>query len=492
MRQRFEQKTTLRTLPIADANLNFKSRDELPPIFKALQFIFTTPELNENVFEILEKRVFPKAKKKVGRKGMDLWHVLVLAVVRHAMGTDWDKLHYMANSDRYTRSIMGVYQTGFSDDNIEFNYQTILDNVSLLDEETLREINGVVVEAGYSIIKKKEEELRLKTDSYAIEKDVDFPTDLGLLWDSCRKIFDLVESLKEEVSNIKGWRKLKSNYSKLKAQYRATMFQVYKGKTAEKKKASVEDYLKKANELIEKTNGILYNNKLVLNSKAIVILIALRTFRDYAMTFTNQIDRRLLKGETIPSEEKRYSIFEPDTEWLTKGKANNKVELGHLFLVTTDQYQFIVDYKVMYDERDAAQVPSLVERLEKIYPNKDISSISFDKGFYSFENLETLEASKIKKIILPKKGKKNKEEKKKEAEAEFVKLRHKHSAVESNINMLEHHGLGKCMDKGVKGFNRYAGISVLAHNLHILGNLLEKQKQKPTRKRQKPAVREAA
>ncbi|QEC70376.1 transposase [Arachidicoccus ginsenosidivorans] len=278
----------------------------------------------------------------------------------------------------------------------------------------------------------------------------------------------------------------------MKAQYRATMFQVYKGKTAEKKKASVEDYLKKANELIEKTNGILYNNKLVLNSKAIVILIALRTFRDYAMTFTNQIDRRLLKGETIPSEEKRYSIFEPDTEWLTKGKANNKVELGHLFLVTTDQYQFIVDYKVMYDERDAAQVPSLVERLEKIYPNKDISSISFDKGFYSFENLETLEASKIKKIILPKKGKKNKEEKKKEAEAEFVKLRHKHSAVESNINMLEHHGLGKCMDKGVKGFNRYAGISVLAHNLHILGNLLEKQKQKPTRKRQKPAVREAA
>jgi len=49
--------------------------------------------------------------------------------------------------------------------------------------------------------------------------------DLGLLWDSCRKIFDLVESLKGEVSNLKGWRKLKSNYRKLKAQYRSTMFQ---------------------------------------------------------------------------------------------------------------------------------------------------------------------------------------------------------------------------------------------------------------------------
>ena len=44
---------------------------------------------------------------------------------------------------------------------------------------------------------------------------------------------------------------------------------------------------------------------------------------------------------------------------------------------------------------------------------------------------------------MPKKGKRNKEETQKERDPQFVKLRHAHSAVESNINQLEHNGLGE-------------------------------------------------
>ena len=494
MRKRFEQKLTFRTRPIADVNLNFKSRDELPPILMALQYIFVTPELNERVFEILERDVFPANKKNVGRKGMDLWHILVLGVVRHAMGTNWDKLHYMANSDEYIRSIMGVYQTAFADgEKIEFNYQTILDNVSHLNEDTLLEINQVIVEAGYSILKKKEEEvLRLKTDSYAVEANVHFPTDLNLLWDSIRKCLDLIKALKEELPAIKGWRKLKYLRQQIKTTFRATSFQVFKGKNEDKKKEAVKGYLDQSYYLIDKVNTLLADETLALTPKAAAIMQALILFRDYAVKLNDQIERRLLNDETIPASEKIYSIFEPHTEWLSKGKLNKRVELGHLLLVTTDQHQFIVDYKLMVDERDPAQVPSLIERLEKNLGNKTIDSISFDKGFYSKENLEALQGSKIKQIILPKKGKKNKEETAKEAATDFVKLRHKHSAVESNINMLEHHGLGRCMDKGLNGFRRYVGLSVLAYNLHVLGNVLTKKQQEAAIKKQKAAFRKAA
>ena len=38
---------------------------------------------------------------------------------------------------------------------IEFEYQNILDNVSLIDEELLYQINQVVVEAGHRLLKKK-------------------------------------------------------------------------------------------------------------------------------------------------------------------------------------------------------------------------------------------------------------------------------------------------------------------------------------------------
>jgi hypothetical protein len=64
---------------------------------------------------------------------MDLWHILVLAIVRHALGTNWDCLEYLANYDLLLRSVMGVHGTVFIlDQKIEFNYQTMLDNVSLI------------------------------------------------------------------------------------------------------------------------------------------------------------------------------------------------------------------------------------------------------------------------------------------------------------------------------------------------------------------------
>ncbi len=74
-----------------------------------------------------------------------------------------------------------------------------------------------------------------------------------------------------------------------------------------------------------------------------------------------------------------------------KGKLNKKVELGHLLLITTDQYQLIVDYKIMQAERDAAQVAPLKQRIQENYADKKIISHSFDKGFYSKDNLNTLQ-----------------------------------------------------------------------------------------------------
>jgi len=99
MRQRFEQQMNLRTVAIADVKFPLKSRDELPPVLKALQYIFVTPELNEKVFSLLEKKIVGD-KKNTGRPGMDLWHILVLAVARHTLSTNWDRLEHLANYDQ--------------------------------------------------------------------------------------------------------------------------------------------------------------------------------------------------------------------------------------------------------------------------------------------------------------------------------------------------------------------------------------------------------
>src|SRR3972149_10385833 len=144
MRQRFEQQTTMGITPIPEVKFPLRSRDELPPVLKALQYIFVTPELNEKVFSLLEKKVCA-GKKKTGRTGMDLWHILVLAVVRHTLDTNWDRLEHIANNDLLTREIMGIQSIIFGIEKKEFPYQTIVDNVSLIDENLLVQINQKVV-----------------------------------------------------------------------------------------------------------------------------------------------------------------------------------------------------------------------------------------------------------------------------------------------------------------------------------------------------------
>ena len=57
-------------------------------------------------------------------------------------------------------------------------------------------------------------------------------------------------------------------------------------------------------------------------------------------------------------------------------------------------------------------------------------------------------------------------------------LRRKHSAVESNINALEHHALDRCPDRGIDNFKKYVSQSVLAHNIHQIGVLVQNKMQK--------------
>ena len=103
-----------------------------------------------------------------------------------------------------------------------------------------------------------------------------------------------------------------------------------------------------------------------------------------------------------------------------------------------------------------------------------MSSISFDKGFYSKAN-----KAKAKElattVVLPKKGKLTQEEKAEQSDKNWKKLRNAHSAVESNINALEHHGLDRCPDRGLKNYKRYVGLGVLAYNLHQIGKQLKVQ-----------------
>ncbi len=183
------------------------------------------------------------------------------------------------------------------------------------------------------------------------------------------------------------------------------------------------------------------------------------------------VERRLLNEETIPSHEKVFSLFEPHTEWIQKGKQRPNVELGHRLLIATDQHQLIQDYAVPVGQADVDQSVPVADRLLGRYGAGSLASLSFDKGFTRAEDRELLSLY-VPTVVMPKRGKKNAAETERENEKRFVALRHQHSAVESEINSLEHHGLNRCLDVGLKGYLRYVGCGVMSYNLHVIGREL--------------------
>ena len=168
MRKTFEQQLTLGRLPISEIPIPMGKRGgALPKLVAALKEIFITPEWNERVFEILKTRI-TAGKKATGRSGMDLWQIFVLSQVRLCQNISYDELYHIANYDSLIRQLMGV-ESGFGYEKYKFEYQNIFDNVSLLDDETVRELNLVIVEFGHGVFKKKEEAaLCLKTDSFVV------------------------------------------------------------------------------------------------------------------------------------------------------------------------------------------------------------------------------------------------------------------------------------------------------------------------------------
>jgi len=151
MRKRFALQHELGVTAIEDIIISTKSRDELPPVLMALQHIFVTEELSEQVFDLLEQRI---ELKKMGRLGLSLWEILVLGVVRLTLGTNYDRLEHIANYDSLVRELLGI-KDEFGKEKKQYSTTSLKENIRYIDESFLVKVNEIIVKAGHSLLKKK-------------------------------------------------------------------------------------------------------------------------------------------------------------------------------------------------------------------------------------------------------------------------------------------------------------------------------------------------
>jgi hypothetical protein len=472
---------------VSKVKFDLKSRDDIPKVLRGLQHLYTTLPLRNRLFALLEEHIAPKVDKRNGRPGMTLWRIFVCGVVRLDLNIDYDRLHELVNHHDTLREMLGHAQF----DEERYHYQTLKDNVSLFTPELLDKINQLVVESGHILLKKKDgEALRGRCDSFVVETHVHYPTDINLLYDAMRKIITLTGRWCEQ-KQVSAWRQHQHNVRHLKRLMR-------KAQNARRRKAKseaqtkihealcveayqayldvAEQYLNKAKATVAKLEAIGTTEHDVLRK------LELEGFMKHALRQIDQTKRRVVLGEVIPHAQKVFSIFQPHTEWISKGKAGVPVELGLKVCILEDQYQFILHHEVMQQQTDDQVAVSMVAQAKKRFPT--LSACSFDKGFHSTDNQDQLKGH-LELVALPRKGKLSQAAQAEQQSEAFIKARRAHSAVESAINALEVHGLDKCPDHGINGFRRYVAFAVVARNIHRIGAILWQREQKRAKRKKK-------
>lgn len=470
-----------------------KSRDDIPRILRGLQYIYTNLSLRLQVFELLRREILPKVSKDNGRPGMTLWRIFVCGVLRLDLNIDYDRLLDYVNHHDTIRQMLGH---GTSDLK-PYEFQTLQGNVALLTPELLEKINQVVVSAGHVLVKKKEgEALRGRCDSFVVETNVHYPTDINVLFDAMRKVVQKTARLCED-HGLSDWRQSAYNVRHMKRLMRSAQNKKRSKAQSEEQReknqarlvAAHQEYLDVCQRYVSKARDTLATVEAggFISEWALLDKQELEGFMRDAERQISQTRRRVILGEAIPHAEKVFSIFEPHTEWISKGKAGVAVELGLKVCILEDQFRFILHHEVMQKKTDDQVAVSMVEQAQKRFPA--LSACSFDKGFHSPENQLELKAH-LERVVLPRKGKLSQAAQALEQAEEFVKARHQHSAVESAINALEVHGLDMCPDHGIVGFRRYVALAVVARNIHRIGDILWQQEQKRVKRKKKYSDRD--
>jgi uncharacterized protein Yka (UPF0111/DUF47 family) len=471
---------------IPSIKFDLRSRDEIPKLLCGLQEIYCNREIRKEVFEVLKKIVPADIDFDNGRPGMNLWRIFVLGTLRLCCNWDYDKLMEIANNHKTLRQMLGH---GILEQDYNYSLQTLKDNISLLTPKALDEINQVVVKHGHKLIVKKEgEDLKGSCDSFVVETDVHYPTDINLLFDAMRKIIILIMHLCGQL-NIGGWRQGKKGLRKIKQSFRKAQQMKRSTSKNKKKKAKRNQLIIDTHlaylELVQLFLDSVEESIAMIDPSDIMAQLKVQEIEKYIAHAERQIDqiyRRVIEGETIPHHEKVFSIFQEHTEWIVKGKAGVSQELGLKVCIVKDQYGFILHHRVMQNETDdKIAVPIIKETIRR---HSDFRSCSFDKGFHSPENQEEL-AAILNKVILPRKGRLSAINREIEQSEEFMQAKRKHSAVESSINALENHGLDRCLDHGIHGFKRYVALAIVARNIQIVGHILQRKRVKQLKRLKK-------
>jgi len=322
--------------------------------------------------------------------------------------------------------------------------------------ETINQMLGLAVVADETVSID-----HLRTDTTVTECNIHWPTDSSLLWDTYRVIAREMSRARQIDPFSVPWRfhvKKIKNMDFFIARYSKSTSKKRLRQVRRKMKTLIE----RVEEVLEKAEKLVAWAKRSTSLELMAIGAMLADYLPVMRRVANVARRREFEGEKVPNQEKVFSIFEPHTELIMRGRRGQPIEFGHKVLLTQSKEKFITDYVVLEENRsDSDLLPLVFDRHEEKYGRRP-ESIAADKGFCpdadTYEELE----EQVDFLGVPRRTRDF-------GDAMMAVWQQWRAGIEGTISCLKRaFRLARCCFRGFKNFASAVGSAVFCHNLTIL------------------------
>lgn len=354
-----------------------------------------------------------------------------------------------------------------------------------LSPATVRHLNEAVLQAVVQL--GLEDATHLRVDTMVVESNIHYPTDSALLWDCVRVLSRLVRDQLAPLLPA-----ATAGFSNHTRRARRRMQEI--ARLRDRKGTRQRAWRRKYGDLIALSHTVRGQaHQAAAAARATPVDDLLQRLRieglcaqiDHYTQLTDRVidqtRRRVFAGETVAAAEKLYSIFEPHTDLIVRGKARKPVEFGHKVFLAESRRGFITDYRVLAGNPiDSEQVaPSLQAHHRQFGAAPRL--YTGDRGFDSAAARQAAATAQVAQLVIPQRGGQLSAARAAEQHSPpFKKAQGFRAGIEGTISVLMRgRGMRRCRLAGPARFEMFVGLSVLANNLMRLAARLAKRPRRP-------------
>ena len=345
-----------------------------------------------------------------------------------------------------------------------------------LTPQTLKAVNDLVVQAAVEL--GLEDGAKLRVDTTVVQTDIHHPTDNTLLWDVVRVVTRLIGRLAKALK----LRRIKGFCDRTRSA-RRRMYEIQRMTTRQRHEQQTGTYralIATTEEVVESARAVLEETRKT-RGKDLFAEMAIEELRKEIEHFCqlgnrviDQARRRVLDGEQVANDEKIYSIFEPHTDLIKRGKVRTPIEFGHKVFLAESAQGLITQYEVLKgNPSDEVHVAPSLQRHRQAF-GRAPELYGSDRGFFSEQNLASCKHNGVKLVCIPQRGGKRTPAREAcEKSAEFKQGQRFRAGIEGRISVLfRGRGMKRCLAEGRDRFELLVAAAVLANNLMTIAALL--------------------